>query len=348
MHSRMYLIRLTGLLLLLLVILMLSLIAGSVRFSPGEVLNALFSRVPVLKKGVDVSSTTEIIVWDFRFARSLLASVVGAALAASGAAFQGLFRNPLADPFIIGASSGAALGATLAIALNLTVSFAGFSAIPAAAFAGSILSVLLVYSLSTAGTGGPPTVSLLLAGTALSSLFGAVVSLIMVVKDKELHQIFFWLLGGFGGSSWSHLLSVLPYVLPGGFVLVVLARPLDILAFGEESAQGMGLDVSKIRLVVVVSASLTTAAAVAVSGIIGFVGLLAPHMARLMFGPTHRILLPASALTGAILLVLADDCARMLLSPVEIPVGILTAILGAPFFLYLLRSRQGNLGGSYQ
>lgn len=333
------------LLLLLFASLLLSLGAGSVRFTVREILSAISPDFLLAQGATAVSNTTRIIIVDLRLSRSVLAAVVGAALALSGAAFQGLFRNPLADPFVIGASSGAALGAALAIALRVVVPVAGFSTVPAAAFAGSVLSVLLVYALSTAGTGRPPTVSLLLAGTALSSLLSSVVSFIMAVRDSDLHQIFFWLLGGFGGSNWQHLVSILPYVIPGIFMLFLLARPLDILAFGEDSAQTMGVGIGLTRALAIAAASLTTAAAVAVSGIIGFVGLLAPHAARLVFGPSHRVLMPAAALIGAALLVLADILARTVLSPVELPVGVLTSILGAPFFLFLLRSKRGVLGG---
>ena len=320
------------LLLLLLCMLLLSLLAGSVRFSLKETI-AAFTRE-------GSSPTSRIIILDLRLSRSILAAVVGAALAISGAAFQGLFRNPLADPFVIGASSGAALGASLAIAFKFSISFGSLSAVPLAAFVGSLLSVFVVFGISSVGSGRPPTVTLLLAGTALSSLLSSLVSFIMAVRDEELHQIFFWLLGGFGGSNWKHLTIILPYVLPGAAVLLLLARPLDVLGFGEESAQALGISISRMRILTVMAASLTTAAAVAVSGIIGFVGLLAPHAARLMFGPSHRTMMPAAALVGAVILSGADILARTVLSPVELPVGILTAMLGAPFFLYLLRRRR--------
>jgi iron complex transport system permease protein len=311
----------------------LSLLSGSVHLSPGDIF-------AVLTGDGEVSNTSRIIVLDLRLSRSVLAAVVGAALALAGAAFQGLFRNPLADPFVIGASSGAALGASLAIAFNLSVSFGGLTTVPLAAFAGSLLSVFVVFGISSAGTGRPPTVTLLLAGIALSSLLSGLVSFIMAVRDDDLHQIFFWLLGGFGGSSWKHLLSILPYVLPGAAVLLLLARPLDVLGFGEESAQSLGIHIGRTRMLTVLAASLTTAAAVAVSGIIGFVGLLSPHAARLIFGPSHRSLMPASALVGAVILSAADILARTILAPVELPVGILTSMLGAPFFLYLLKTRR--------
>ena len=334
-----------GLSLLLLTVLVLSLGLGAVPISPPEVLKALGARLPWLRERVSTNSTTVTIIWDFRLARALLAAAVGAALAVSGAAFQGLFRNPLADPFVIGASSGAALGATIAIICKLNFSLGGFGPVQFAAFAGAVAAVVLVYLISQTGGSAPPAVALLLAGTALSSLFAAAVSLLMAIYTEDLHRIFFWLLGSFSGKSWPHLFSMLPYLFLSFILVGILVRPLDIMAFGEETARGMGLAVSRARLLIVVAASLATAAAVASSGIIGFVGLLAPHAARMIFGPIHRRLIPASALLGAILLVAADDLARTILAPVELPVGVLTALLGAPFFLYLLRVRQKSLGG---
>ena len=345
-HSRFFFAKLVGLAIVLVVLLLFSLGLGSVHLSLQQIVQALLAGVSGRSGAGDTNWQFTAIVWDFRLARSLLAMCVGAALAASGAAFQGLFRNPLADPFVIGASSGAALGATLAIILQLPLSLGGFGPVPLAAFAGSLLTVLLVYTISHTGGNAPPAVALLLAGTALSSLLSAMVSLLMALRDQKLYQIFFWLLGGLGGKSWPQLAAMLPYLGTSIILLSVLARPLDIMAFGDETARGMGLAVKQARLLIVVAASLATAAAVATAGIIGFIGLVAPHIARLLFGPSHRRLLASSALIGAILLLTADGLARTILAPVELPVGILTAILGAPFFLYLLRTRQKALGGN--
>lgn len=317
---------------LLVAIIFLSLGIGAVTISPVQVWTAL--RAPA-----SISTAIQTIVLDFRLARALLVALTGAGLAGAGAAFQGLFRNPLADPFVIGASSGAALGATLAIILGWTTVWLGFGPVPLAAFGGALLAVGLAYSISEL-SGQVTTLTLLLAGTALSSFFSAGVSLLMVLNDNDMAKIFFWLLGGFSGRSWSDLWVALPYVLIGLLGLGLLARPLDVLAFGEETAQGLGVPVKQIRLLIVLCAALATAAAVASSGIIGFVGLIAPHIARLLWGPIHARLLPTSALLGALLLVLADTAARTVLAPVELPVGILTALLGAPFFLYLLRARR--------
>lgn len=320
---------------LLALAIFLSLGIGAVTITPAQVWAALNPQAPADA----VSPAIHTIVWDFRLARVLLAALVGAALGGAGAAFQGLFRNPLADPFVIGASGGAALGATLAIAFGWTVTWLGFAPVPLAAFAGAVLAVGLAYAISEI-SGQTNILALLLAGIALSSAFAAGVSLLMVLNDHDFVNIFFWLMGGFSGRSWTDLWVALPYIAVGLIGLGLLARPLDVLAFGEETAQGLGVAVRQVRLLIVLCATLVTAAAVASSGIIGFVGLIAPHIARMLWGPAHGLLLPASILLGALLVVIADTAARTLLAPIELPVGILTALLGAPFFLYLLRTRR--------
>ncbi len=335
------------LLILLFFLILISMCIGSVPLSFSDVIDVIIYKLPFFNSNNSVLINEGIvtIVWDYRLGRSLVAVMVGISLAASGAVFQGLFRNPLADPFIIGASSGAALGSTLAIVFGFSVSFLGFTPIPFAAFLGALISVALIYAFTRTGSSSPPAVTLLLAGTALSSLFFACVSIIMAVSDNDLHKIFFWLLGSLNGRTWPHLLAILPYFIISLGIIFILARPLDIMAFGEETASGMGLNVKRARILIVVSASLATASAVSISGIIGFVGLIAPHIARLLFGPAHKRLIPASAVIGALLLVVSDDLARTLLESRELPIGVLTALLGAPFFLYLLKSRQNTLGG---
>jgi len=316
-----------------------SLGVGAVSVAPRQVLEVLLDR---LDPGVDPIDAA--IVWDIRLARIILGILIGGGLAASGAAFQGLFRNPLADPFVVGASGGAALGATVAITLGVRWGAAGFGPVPLAAFAGSLLAVALVYGVANTG-GTAPAVALLLAGSALSTLLSALVTLLMMMSDSSIHQIYGWLLGGLSGRSWPHLKASWPYLVVGSGALWLFARPLDALACGEETAQTLGLSVARARGAIVLMASLTTAAAVAAGGIIGFVGLIAPHIARLLFGANHARLLPASILLGGLLMLLADDVARTVLAPIEIPVGIVTSLLGGPFFLYLLRSRQRELGG---
>ena len=323
---------------LLAVALVASLTVGAVSLPLQRVLLLLLHPTA---PGVDAIEAT--IVWDMRFGRVLLAALIGAGLAGAGAALQGLFRNPLADPFVVGASSGAALGATLAISAGLPWGAAGFGPVPLAAFVGAILAVALVYSIAEMG-GVTPVIALLLAGAALSTFLGAIVSLLVLLHDQNLYAVFSWLLGGLSGRSWPHLWASMPYMVMGLGALWLLARPLYALAFGDETAQSLGLPLPWARGAIVIAASLATAAAVAAAGTIGFVGLIAPHAARLLVGASHARLIPASALLGALLLLLADDVARTALAPLELPVGIVTAMLGGPFFLYLLKTRQRQLG----
>jgi iron complex transport system permease protein len=319
--------------------MVLSLGVGAVELSPASAWTALFHRTDRAADPIIVT-----IIWELRLPRMFLAALIGAGLASAGAALQGLFRNPLADPFVVGASGGAALGATLAITSGLQVAGAGFGPVPMAAFAGALLAVAVVYGVAEVGGTASP-VTLLLAGAALSTLLTAIVSFVMIVSDKNLHETFSWLLGGLAGRGWPHLAASGPYLVASVIGLWLLARPLDALASGEETAHSLGLRMAYASGAVVAVASLATAAAVAAGGIIGFVGLIAPHMARMLVGANHSQLIPASALLGALLMLLADDVARTAMAPLELPVGIVTALLGAPFFLFLLKSRQAELGG---
>ncbi len=320
-----------GLGLALIMALILSLGVGAVSLSPSEVLAAL--------SGTPVKPSHETIVQDFRLARVLLVCLCGAALAAAGASLQGLFRNPLADPFVVGASGGAALGATIAVILS---NKGGYSIpIGIAGFVGALLAVLLVYALAETSYYGS-VAGLLLAGAALATLLTALVSLLLLLSQEVMQEVFAWLLGGFSGRSWDHLRQTL-LIAPLGIALIwLMARPLDALSAGEEGAAALGLNLRRARFTIIAGASLATAAAVAAGGIIGFVGLIAPHLARMLFGARHVRLIPASMLLGALLLLLADGLARTIMAPIELPVGVFTALLGGPFFLFLLR--KGGVG----
>ena len=311
----------------LVIVLTLSLGMGAVAIPPGQVLSIIAQQ---LTHAPAASSAEATIVWDFRLARALLAVCVGAGLAVAGATYQSLFRNPLADPFIIGASGGASLGAALAI-------ITGVGPVMLLAFAGAVAAVILVYAIAESSGGRSSTVHLVLAGAALSTLLSSAVSLLMFLYDRNLHEIFAWLMGGLGGRSWPHLVSAAPVILIGSLGLWALARPLDALTCGEEAAQSLGLDIRRARVLIVGLSALVTAAAVSASGIIGFVGLLAPHAARMLVGGAHQRMIPTGALIGGLLLLLADDLARTVAAPVELPIGILMSLLGAPFFLWLLR-----------
>lgn len=338
-HRRftLYLLLLMG---ILLATLVFSLGVGAVSIPPRRVLNVILNSAQVDRDSTDIA-----IVRDLRLARVLLAALVGAGLATAGAAFQALFRNPLADPYIIGASSGASLGATLAITLGLSWGFAGFGPVPLAAFLGALLAVFLVYII--AGSSGNSTViGMLLAGAALSTVLSSAVSMLMLISNESIHEIFAWLMGGFSGRSWIQFWSSGPYLVIGIALLWLCSRPLDALSCGDDTAQTIGLSLRKARGGIVAAASLVTAAAVAASGIIGFVGLISPHIARMLFGATHKRLIPTSALIGAILTLFADDLARTIMAPLEIPVGIITSLVGGVFFIYLLKTReQGTRGG---
>ncbi len=316
---------------------LLSLCVGAVRLSPADVYAAIGE---ALRGGESAALT---ILFSLRLPRAVLAVAVGAALAVAGTGFQGFFRNPLADPYVIGASAGAALGAALALVAALP-SFGPVSAPAAAAFVGALGATFLAFAVAAAAGNPPPATALLLAGTALGSLFSAALSFVLAVRDRDLHRVYYWLLGGFGGTTWTAVGAALPVMALGCLLVFLASRPLDLLAFGEDTADSLGLDVKRARLVVAVGASLAAAAAVSAAGIIGFVGLVAPHAVRLVAGPSHRRLIPASAVAGALLVSLADLVSRVAAAPLELPVGVITALIGAPFFLYLM-AKYGKRGG---
>lgn len=306
---------------------------GSVAVAPGDTIAILAHRLLGLDIARTWSDATETIVVDLRLPRVLTAMVVGAGLAVAGVTFQGLLRNPLADPYVLGAASGAALGAAIAVLIPIRIVFLQFGLLHGLAFAGALGAVYAVYRLSQTG-GLSPMTSLLLTGYAVGSLLAAGLAMAMYLSGAALGQIFSYLLGGFDGSSWVRLGGAAPLVLAGAVAIWLRARSINSLMLGEETAAHLGIDVRRERAILLALASLITAAAVAVSGLIGFVGLVVPHVVRLLVGPSARLVLPLSAIGGAALLAFADLAARML---GEIPVGVVTAVIGAPFFLMLLR-----------
>lgn len=320
-------------LLALLVALVAATAVGSVQVAPGRVLLAIWHGL-----GGALQGSEEVIVWQIRLPRVLTAATVGAALALAGAVYQGVFRNPLADPYLLGVASGASFGAAVTIAFGASVPLLAAVGVPGISFAFSLLTVALVMAL--AGRGGSlPLLPLILAGVVLGSSFSAATSFTMLLAREQAVGVLAWLLGSFGFASWRQLGSVLPLLLPALPLVAFAARALDVLQLGEEQASQLGLPVEGIKLVLVVASTLMTAAAVSISGVIGFVGLIVPHAARLLLGPGHRTLLPMSALLGAAFLVGADLLARTVIAPAEIPIGVVTALVGGPFFLYLLRRR---------
>ncbi len=298
-----------------------------------------------LPVGLDLPRSDLAIITTIRLPRILIGALVGAALACSGATMQGVFRNPLADPGLLGVGAGGALAAVLAITSGL----AAFSlwTLPASAFVGSLAAAAVVYSLSVV-RGRADTATLLLAGVAVSAFLGAITSaLLLFTRDyNAITAILNWLVGGLAGRGWDHLKVALIPVLAAMLITFAYSRDLNLLLSGEETAQSLGVDVPRTRLILLMLTALMTGAAVSIAGGISFVGLIVPHALRLVVGPDHRVLLPASALGGAIFLVLADTAARLILQPAELQVGILTALLGAPFFLVLLwRQRHRTLAG---
>ncbi len=283
----------------------------------------------------------ETIVLGIRLPRVILGALVGSCLALSGAALQSLFRNPMADPYILGISSGAALGALLVFVYGAAAVFTIYS-IPVMAFIFGLGTIFLVYNVARIGNLVPVN-TLLLAGVAISALLSACNSFLMFSAGHNLNAIMFWIMGGLSGRGWDYVWIMVPFTIIGVIVMITLTRQLNAMMFGEESAQYLGIEVEKQKKILLITTALITSAAVSVSGIIGFVGLIIPHIVRLATGPDHRILVPVCIFAGALFIVSADMIARIIIAPSELPLGILTALCGAPFFLYLLRSRRGEL-----
>jgi iron complex transport system permease protein len=332
--------------LLLFVFFVMAIAVGSTSIPPANVVRVLLSHA--LPDGwVDVTHIGEaqrIVVWLIRTPRASVAALVGAGLAIAGAQMQGLFKNPLASPDIIGTSAGGALGAVVALATGLAMRSMFY--LPLFAFVGSFVALFAVYAIATR-KGRTPVATLLLAGVALGALFGAATSFLITsawVRYEVAQEILFWLSGGLDNRTWAHVLIMLPCVALGTFVSVFYTRELDLLLGGEEAAASLGVEVEHTKRVVLTASALLTGAAVAVSGVVGFAGLVVPHVVRLCLGPRHRTLLPASAVTGAVFLVAADLLARTLLRPEEIRLGVITALFGAPFFLYLLLRHRREVG----
>lgn len=329
-------------LLVLMGALVLNVAVGPVNIPPRTILSVFAARAGLGAGPVDEAGTFSTILMDIRLPHAVLLLLTGAALAGSGAGYQGLFRNPLADPYLIGVASGAGLGAVVAMSIRWPESLAALYVIPAASFVGAALTVMLVYSLARIGR-TVPTTTLILAGVAVSSFATSLTSFLMLRSNEELRRATGWLLGGSLMSGWQPVVALLPYVVVGMAGLLSAGHALNVLQFGEEQASQMGLPAERVKLWLVLAASLTTAAAVAFSGIIGFIGLIAPHVVRLLWGADYRRIVPLAIITGGTALLLADLIARTVLAPQVLPVGVVTALAGAPFFLWVLR-RAKNQG----
>jgi iron complex transport system permease protein len=332
-----------GTVVLLLVICALALTMGAAPIPLTSVVRIVLGAVPGLGALLDASAEPEPwrrIVLDVRLPRVAVAGVVGAALAFAGASYQGVFRNPLASPYLLGVASGAALGAAIVIVSPLGSGGYGFGPVPLAAFVGGGATMVVVYALSRTSGGAASPTTLILAGVALSSILSAATSFIMLGAGQRAQPIFAFLFGTLNISSWERLAWGAPYLLFGAAVVLAHGRVLNVLQLDEEQARQLGIDVTRTRLIVLAASSLMAATTVAIAGIIGFVGLIVPHVVRLLWGSDYRRVLPLSAILGAAFLVGTDVLGRTVVAPQEIPVGIITAIAGGPFFLYLLRTRR--------
>ncbi|MFC9685789.1 FecCD family ABC transporter permease [Streptomyces sp. NPDC056948] len=330
-----------GLLAALLVLVPVAAGTGAYPVPVGDVLASVQHRLGL--GGGELDRVAESVLWNVRFPRIVLALLVGASLGCAGALMQGVFGNPLAEPGVIGVSSGAAVGAVGAIALGVNV--LGTWTVSVFAFASGLVTVLLVYAMSRSG-GRTEVVTLILTGIAVNAFAGALIGLFLFFADTAaVNQITFWQLGSLSQATWPKVLAVLPCAALGLAVAPLYSRRLDLLALGERPARHLGVDVERLRIVLVLVIALLTAAAVSVSGIIGFVGLVVPHLLRMLAGPGHRFLVPGSALFGALVLLAADLTARTVAAPAELPLGVLTALLGSPFFFWLLRRTRRRQGG---
>ena len=327
----------------LLVVIVLAVGFGSTPIPIGTITQILLNGTGLVHFARQWDSTAEVIVWQVRMPVVIGTALVGCALAVAGVLFQGMLRNPLADPFLIGTSSGAALGAVIAFVLPFdTIYGSFFSLTPLLAFAGAMLTVLFVYAIARVG-GQTPVVTLLLAGVVINAVLVALQTLILMLSPHAqfgIQALFSWLSGGIAVTNWTPIVIAGSIILAGIVFSLLLANILDAFGLGEEGAAHLGLHVERYKLLIIIVGSLLTAAAVSISGLIAFVGLVTPHAMRLLLGPRHRLLLPASALGGAIFLTLADLLARVVIAPAVLPVGVFTALVGAPFFLFLLRNSK--------
>ncbi|HHX61400.1 MAG TPA: iron chelate uptake ABC transporter family permease subunit [Epulopiscium sp.] len=318
---------------------------GAANITAYDVLVAIVQSIPLIGKHIDINipDTHFLIIFMVRMPRIIMASLVGMGLAVVGATFQSLFKNPMADPHILGISSGAALGAALGIVIRLPNIVASLSLVTIFSFVGAISTTILVYSIAQV-RGRLTTTNLLLAGSAVSFLMSAMISIIMVFNQEDVNKIVFWMMGSFNASSWKVILIVAPIIVIGTVIIYFFHRDLNLMLIGEDHAKSLGVETEKLKQLIIIISSMIIAVSVSFSGIIGFVGFLVPHMVRIIFGPSNKILIPFSALGGAIFLLLADTTARTIVSPAELPVGAVTALIGSPYFIYLLIKMKERSG----
>jgi iron complex transport system permease protein len=326
----------------LIVSLTVGVLVGPIELGIGPVLSSVGERLHMPGVSSSLTATEESILWDIRMPRVVLAALVGGTLALAGATYQGVFRNPLADPYLLGVAAGAGLGATLAIAY-LPSGLRGQELLPIAAFLGGAAAVVLTYSVGRSAGRERDAATLILAGVTVASFFTALQTFVQQQNSDTLQQVYTWILGTIPSSGWSDVVLLLPYVAIAAGIILLHRRVVDVLNLGDEEATSLGVDVRRTRLMLVAAATIGTAAAVAICGLIAFVGIIVPHAIRMLVGTGYRALLPLSVIGGAGFLVLADVIARTALSPAELPLGIVTAFFGAPFFALVLRSTRGGV-----
>lgn len=320
--------------------LLAGILVGAAGLTTRGVLLELVDALPLVSVDSGLSTRQQVILWEIRTPRVVLGAIVGAMLAIAGATYQGVFRNALADPYLLGVSGGAGLGATLAVVVGGSI---GGALVPPAAFAGGLIAVAATYTLGRSVGAGRSEVVIILAGVAVAAFASAIQTFFMQRHDDTLRQVYSWMLGRLTTDGWSQVRSVLPYVVVAVVVIALYRRTLDVMAVGDVEASSLGIVPTRVRLLLICVATLGTAAVVSVSGLIGFVGIVIPHAVRMVIGPGHRLLVPVSLLIGAAFLVLTDIVARTALAPSELPIGVVTAALGAPFFLMVLRRSKGRI-----
>ncbi|GMQ98067.1 MAG: iron ABC transporter permease [Acidimicrobiia bacterium] len=330
-----------GATLALVVSIVIGVMIGAVALSPADVLRSVVSRLPGIDLDSGLSERDEAILWQIRMPRVILGVLVGSMLSAAGSAYQGVFRNPLADPYLLGAGAGAGLGATLAIAYGPNAGAWFIDPLPLAAFIGAVVGVALAYMLGYSVRAGRTSITLILAGVAVAAFLTALQTFVQQRESETLREVYGWILGSLNTAGWGEVRLVAPYVAVSLVVVVGSRRLLDVLSVGDTEASSLGVQPVRIRMIVIAFATLGTAAVVAVSGLIGFVGIIVPHAIRLVTSVSYRVIVPLSVLLGGAFLVLADIVARTVLSPAEIPIGVVTALIGAPFFAIILRTSKG-------
>lgn len=308
----------------------------------------ILNSIPFIKNQISLEGINEsyiVIINKIRFPRIILSALIGMALAGSGVIFQGIFKNPMADSYVLGISSGAAFGVTLAVVFGLEVAMFGIGVTTIMAFLGAVATTFIVYNIARIGN-KTPVVTLLLSGIAMNFLLMSLMSLLMTLNREHVEKIIFWTMGSVSAASWKHVMVSAPIILLGSIFFTVFSRDLNLMLLGEDSAKNLGIEVEKLKKILLIAASIVAGAAVSVSGIIGFVGLVIPHIVRLIVGPDHRVLIPITLISGSIFMIISDTLARTLIAPTEIPVGVITSLFGAPFFIYLLyKNKKKNYMG---